>query len=67
MTQQFPDMNLADEELLDEDEDDELGSRFTEYSIGYAIIYTAFAWSVADEAFNVMKELAQSMGSAFLM
>ncbi len=65
MTQQFPDMNLADEELLDEDEDDELESRFTEYSIGHAIIYTAFAWSVADEAFNVMKELAQKHGVGF--
>ncbi|MFB7155660.1 hypothetical protein [Lysinibacillus sp. NPDC056232] len=65
MVEQFPNMNLADEELLDEDEDDELESRLTEYSIGYVMIYTAFAWSVADEAYHTMKELAKKHGVGF--
>lgn len=65
MVGQFPNMNLVDEELLDEDEDDELESRLTEYSIGYAMIYTAFAWSVADEAYSTMKELAKKHGVGF--
>ncbi|MFJ7183569.1 hypothetical protein [Lysinibacillus xylanilyticus] len=46
-------MNLVDEELLEED--GELESSLTEYSIGNAMIYTAFAWSVADEAYSTVK------------
>ncbi|MGE7673181.1 hypothetical protein ACQKMV_06285 [Lysinibacillus sp. NPDC094403] len=65
MVEQFPNMNLVDEEMLDEDEDDELESRLTEYSIGYAMIYTAFAWSVTDEAYSTMKELAKKHGVGF--
>ncbi|MCY9548898.1 hypothetical protein [Lysinibacillus xylanilyticus] len=65
MVEHFPNMNLVDEELLDEDEDNELESHLTEYSIGYAIIYTAFAWSVADKAYSTMKELAKKHGVGF--
>ncbi|MFF2796492.1 hypothetical protein [Lysinibacillus xylanilyticus] len=65
MVEHFPNMNLVDEELLDEDEDNELESHLTEYSIGYAIIYAAFAWSVADEAYSTMKELAKKHGVGF--
>ncbi|WP_107840733.1 hypothetical protein [Metasolibacillus meyeri] len=38
MVKQFPDMNMVDEELLDEEGG--LEGRLTEYSIGYAMIYT---------------------------
>ncbi|WP_042473312.1 hypothetical protein [Bacillus ndiopicus] len=58
MVEQFPNMNVADE-------DEELESRLAEYSIGYAVIYTAFAWSVADEAYSTMKKLAQKHGVGF--
>ncbi|MEC1180464.1 hypothetical protein P9B03_18360 [Metasolibacillus meyeri] len=63
MVKQFPDMNMVDEELLDEE--GELEGRLTEYNIGYAMIYTAFAWSVADEAYNIMKKLAKKHGVGF--
>ncbi|MGE7694459.1 hypothetical protein ACQKNC_10100 [Lysinibacillus sp. NPDC094177] len=65
MVEHFPNMNLVDEELLDEDEDDVIESRLAEYSIGYAMIYTAFAWSVTDEAYSTMKELAKKHGVGF--
>jgi len=58
-------MKLVDEELLEED--GELESSLTEYSIGNAMIYTAFAWSVADEAYSTVKELAKKHGVGFLM
>ncbi len=48
-------------------EDGELESSLTEYSIGNAMIYTAFAWSVADEAYSTVKELAKKHGVGFLM
>ena len=30
-----------------------------DYSIGYNVIYAAFSWSVADEAYELMRSLAQ--------
>ncbi|MFJ8516913.1 hypothetical protein [Lysinibacillus xylanilyticus] len=57
MVEHFSNMNLMVEELLEED--GELESSLTEYSIGNAMIYTAFAWSVADEAYSTVKELAK--------
>lgn len=60
MVKHFPDMNA-----MDDDEDEELESRYTDYSIGYTVIYAAFAWSVADEAYSKMKELAQKHSVGF--
>ena len=37
----------------------------TDYSIGHHVIYAAFSWSVADEAYEKMKELAQKHGVGF--
>lgn len=30
-----------------------------DYSIGYDVIYAAFSWSVAEEAYGLMRALAQ--------
>ena len=30
-----------------------------DYSIGYNVIYAVFSWSVADEAYELMRSLAQ--------
>lgn len=64
---QFPNMNAVDDELLDEDEDedDEFESRLSDYSIGYHCIYVAFAWSVEEEAYKVVRELAEKHGVGF--
>lgn len=60
MKDTFPPMNgdyAPDEDLLDSDE--QLESHITDYSIGREMIYAAFAWSVAEEAYARMKSLAQ--------
>ena len=44
-------------ELLDEDAN--LESHTVDYSIGHDVIYAAFSWSVADEAYELMRSLAQ--------
>lgn len=48
----FPPMNGP---LASDDVDD---SKVTDYSIGKSIIYAAFAWSEAESAYNIVKELA---------
>ncbi|WP_286923066.1 MULTISPECIES: hypothetical protein [Lysinibacillus] len=57
-------MNVMEDELLNEDK--ELANRCADYSIGYAIIYGAFVWSVANEAYRVLRELTQKHGVAFV-
>lgn len=60
----FPPMNgeyAPDFETLDEEQETYL----TDYSIGKEIIYAAFAWSVADEAYNQMRHLAQKHDVGF--
>ena len=60
MIETFPPMNgeyAPASELLDEDEN--LESHMADYSIGHDIIYAAFSWSVADEAYEQMRLLAQ--------
>lgn len=44
------------DELLDERPD--LEDKLTSYSIGTDMIYSAFAWSEADEAYSLVKKLA---------
>ena len=36
-------------------EDDDAEAHLTEYSIGHNVIYAAFAWSVAEEAYEKVK------------
>ena len=58
MKETFPPMNgeyAPALELLDED----LESHIADYCIGRDVIYVAFSWSVADEAYELMRNLAQ--------
>lgn len=62
----FPPMNgdfAPDVDLLDEDEN--LERHVTDYSIGREVIYAAFAWSVADEAYDLMRKLVQKYEVGF--
>ena len=66
MKDTFPPMNgdyAPDEDLLDEDEN--LDSHMVDYSIGREVIYAAFSWSVADEAYELMRRLAQKHDVGF--
>ena len=60
MKEKFPPMNgeyAPNDDALDDDENLEL--HMVDYSIGYNVIYAAFSWSVADEAYELMRSLAQ--------
>lgn len=60
MKEKFPPMNgeyAPDFELLEEDEN--LESHLVDYCIGHDVIYAAFSWSVADEAYELMRSLAK--------
>lgn len=60
MIKTFPPMNgefAPDDNAFLENEN--LESRLTDYSIGYDVIYAGFAWSVAEEAYGIMRELAE--------
>tara|TARA_Y100001001_G_C7999653_1_gene305799 strand:- start:1835 stop:2257 length:423 start_codon:yes stop_codon:yes gene_type:complete len=52
MIKYFPPMNgpLASEDVVD--------AKITDHCIGRHVIYSAFAWSVAEEAYPKMRELA---------
>ena len=66
MKDTFPPMNgefAPEEEAIANDED--LENRLTDYSIGYNVIYAAFSWSVADEAYEKVRTLAQKHGVGF--
>ncbi len=60
----FPAMNgpYAKE---DEDEDEDDHETVTDYTIGRNVIYTAFAWSVAEQAYSLMVRLAEKHGVGF--
>ena len=62
MINTFPNMNAPD---LPDTDDEEIDSHYTDYSIGHNIIYAAFAWSVAEEAYLYMKSLAKKHGVGF--
>lgn len=53
MIQSFPAMNGP---LASDDDDDD--PRITDHCIGKDVIYSAFAWSCAEDAYNTMRELA---------
>ncbi|MGS4343997.1 hypothetical protein ACKUSY_00090 [Myroides odoratus] len=63
MIQTFPNMNGEDREDLDDDDFDDAYE--SDYSIGKDVIYVAFAWSIAEEAYNKMYELAAKHGVGF--
>ncbi len=62
MKEKFPPMNgeyAPNLDPLDEDEAEDLEQHTVDYSIGHDVIYAAFSWSVADEAYALMRSLAQ--------
>ena len=66
MKETFPPMNgeyAPAPKLLDADEN--LERHMADYSIGRDMIYAAFAWSVADEAYERMRCLAKKHGVGF--
>lgn len=66
MKETFPPMNgefAPDDEAIENDED--LESRLTDYSISYDSVYAAFSWSLAEEAYETMRRLAQKHGVGF--
>lgn len=66
MKETFPPMNgeyAPAPELLEEDA--VLEERLVDYCIGRDVIYAAFAWSVAEEAHELVKRLAQKHGVGF--
>ncbi|MGH6613819.1 hypothetical protein [Sphingomonas sp.] len=48
----YPDMNKVD------DDDDFDNPKITDYSIGQSVIYIAFRWSVAEDAYQAVRQLA---------
>jgi hypothetical protein len=65
MLQEFPAMNgpfARPDEV--EDEDEEL--RTSNYSVGHSMIYGAFAWSKATEAYEACYRLAAKHGVGFI-
>ncbi len=61
MIKTYPAMNgpfaPTDEEIEELDEHKE--AYLTDYSVGRSVIYAAFGWSLADQAYPVFRELAQ--------
>lgn len=62
MIKTFPQMNgpfaLEDDEIEDD-------SYLTDYSIGKDVIYAGFAWSLADEAYDLVRELSEKYKVGF--
>lgn len=68
MKENFPPMNgeyAPNFDNLDDDEAEKLEMRMADYCIGYDVIYVAFPWSVADEAYEVMRDLAKKHNVGF--
>ena len=63
--EKFPQMNGAFELSDDELDNMENESYVTDYSIGKAVIYAAFAWSLAEEAFETVTKLAKKHNVGF--
>lgn len=62
MIQTFPQMNGPFAPKDDEIEDE---TYLTDYSIGKKIIYAGFAWSLADEAYDLVRELSEKYKVGF--
>lgn len=68
MKKKFPPMNgeyAPNLDPLDENEAEDLERHTVDYSIGHDMIYAAFSWSVAEEAYELMRSLAQKHGVGF--
>lgn len=68
MIKKFPPMNgeyAPNFDSLDENEAENLERHTVDYSIGHDMIYAAFSWSVAGEAYEQMRSLAQKHGVGF--
>lgn len=66
MKNSFPPMNGIDAPTDEQIEDNqELENHLTDYCIGRDVIYAAFAWSLANEAYDLMKELAKQHDVGF--
>lgn len=64
MIKTFPNMNGP--EAPDGGPDNEEAEAYlTDYCIGHHVIYAAFSWSVAEEAYEKVKVLAQKHGVGF--
>ena len=66
MKETFPPMNglyAPDDEQLDADES--LEAHLTDYSISGDMIYASFAWSLAEEAYGLVRKLAQKHDVGF--
>lgn len=66
MKQTFPPMNgddAPDDDALANDEN--LEAHLTDYAIGHDMIYACFAWSVAEEAYELTLNLAKKHGVGF--
>ena len=61
MIKTFPNMDASDVEV----EDDDAEANLTDNSIGHNVLYAPYAWSVAEEAYEKMKALAQKYGVGF--
>ncbi|QUL55311.1 hypothetical protein KDC22_01635 [Paenibacillus tritici] len=57
LSEHFPNMNV-DEEVFEAMEEAGTDNRLTDYSLGTDVIYAAFAYSVAEEAYTTMRSLA---------
>lgn len=57
LAEHFPNMNV-DDEIFEAMEEAGTDNRLTDYSLGSSIIYAAFAYSVAEEAYTTMRDLA---------
>jgi hypothetical protein len=57
LSEHFPNLNVEDE-IFEAMEEAGTDNRLTDYSLGSAVIYAAFAYSVAVEAYTIMRELA---------
>jgi len=62
----FPPMNGVDSPTDEQiEEDEELENRLADYCIGRDVIYVAFAWSKADEAYKLTKQLSKQYDVGF--
>lgn len=67
MIKTFPPMNgefAPDDDAIESDE--ELENHLADYCIGKDVIYIAFAWSVAEEAYDTMLKLALKHNVGFV-
>jgi GH35 family endo-1,4-beta-xylanase len=66
MKSYFPPMNGVDSPTDEQiEEDEELENRLADYCIGRDVIYVAFAWSKADEAYKLTKQFAKQYDVGF--